>query len=55
MDVDSCIIREWIVTKGNILDSKVSYDLIDSVRNYSYILNDILCGYVGGEFNITYS
>ena len=40
MDVDSCIIKEWIVTRGNIHDSKISHDLIDSVRNYSYILAD---------------
>ena len=40
MDVDSCIIREWIVTKGNIHDSKVSHGLIDSVRNYTHILAD---------------
>ena len=40
MDVDSCIIKEWIVTKGNIHDSRVSHDLIDSVRNYMYILAD---------------
>ena len=40
MDVDSCIIREWIVTRGNIHDSRISHDRIDSVRNYSYILAD---------------
>ena len=40
MDVDSCIIKEWMVTKGNVHDSKVSHDLIDSVRNYMYILAD---------------
>ena len=40
MDVDSCTVKEWIVTRGNIHDSKVSHDLIDSVRNYTHILAD---------------
>ena len=40
MDVDSLIVMEWIVTKGNIHDSKVSYYLIDAARNLSYILAD---------------
>ena len=32
MDVESCIIRESIVTSRNIHDSKISHDLVDSVR-----------------------
>jgi len=40
MDVDSLLIMEWKVTRGNIHDSKVSHDLVDSVRNFSYILGD---------------
>ena len=40
MDVDSLIIMEWTVTKRNLHDSRVSHDLIDSVRNFSYILAD---------------
>ena len=28
------------MTKGNLHDSRVSHDLIDSVRNFSYILAD---------------
>jgi IS4 transposase len=40
MAVDSCIIKEWIVTRGNVHDSRVSHDLIDSIRKYSYVLAD---------------
>ena len=40
IDVDSLLINEWTVTKGNIHDSSVSHGLIDSVRNYRYILAD---------------
>ena len=40
VDVDSLIVMDWIVTKGNLHDSKVSQDLIDAVRNFSYILAD---------------
>ena len=40
VDVDSLIVMDWIVTKGNLHDSKVSHDLIDAVRNFSYILAD---------------
>ena len=40
MDVDSPIVLEWIVTEGNLHDAKVSHDLIDAVRNLSYIPAD---------------
>ena len=40
LDIDSLIVMDWIVTKGNIHDSKVSHDMVDSVRNFSYILGD---------------
>ena len=40
LDIDSLLIMEWIVTKGNIHDAKVSHDMVDSVRNFSYILAD---------------
>ena len=40
MDVDSLLIMEWKITKGNIHDSKVSHDMMDSVRNFSHILAD---------------
>jgi len=40
MDVDSLIVLEWIVTRGNLHDSRVSHDLIDTIRNFSYILAD---------------
>ena len=38
LDVDTLIIMEWIVNRGNVHDSKVSHRIIDSVRNFSYIL-----------------
>ena len=38
--VDSLLIMEWIITKGNIHDSRVSRDMIDSVRDFSYFLAD---------------
>ena len=34
IDVDSLIIMEWMVTKGNMHDSGVARDMIDSVRNF---------------------
>jgi len=40
LDVDSLLIMEWMITKGNIHDSRVSHDMVDSVRNFSYILAD---------------
>ena len=40
LDIDSLLIMEWIVTRGNIHDSRVSHDMIDSVRDFSYILGD---------------
>ncbi len=40
LDVDSLLVMDWLITKGNIHDSRVSRDMIDSVRNFSYILAD---------------
>ena len=40
IDVDSLLINEWVVTKGNIHDSSVAHEMIDSVRNYRHILAD---------------
>lgn len=40
MDVHSLLIMDWKITKGNIHDSKASNEMIDSVRDYSYILAD---------------
>ena len=40
IDIDSLQIIEWMVTKGNLHDSHVSHDMIDSVRYFSYILAD---------------
>ena len=40
LDVVTILIMYWIVTRGNIHDSKVSHEMVDSVRNFSYILAD---------------
>ena len=40
MDVDSLVIMEWKITRGNIHDSRVSHDMVNSVRSYVYILAD---------------
>ena len=40
LDINSLLIMEWIVSNGNVYDSKVSHDLVGSVRNFSYILAD---------------
>ena len=37
---DPLLINEWIITKGNVHDSSASHEMIDSVRNYRYILAD---------------
>ena len=44
IDVDSLLINEWILTRGNIHDSSVAHEMIDSVRNYRYILADSAYG-----------
>ena len=38
--MDSLIVMECVVTKGNLHDSKVAHSLIDSLRNFSYIIAD---------------
>jgi hypothetical protein len=40
LNIDSLLIMDWLVTKGNMHDSRVSHDMVDSVRNFSYILAD---------------
>ena len=40
LDVDSLLIMEWKVTRGNVHDSRPAGDMMDSVRNFSYILAD---------------
>lgn len=40
IDIDSLIIMEWLITKGNMHDSHVSHNMVDSVRDFSYILAD---------------
>ena len=40
LDIDSLLIMDWIIRKGNIHDSRVSHGMVDSVRNFFYILGD---------------
>ena len=40
IDVDSLLIMKWFVAKGNMHDSHVPHDMVDSVRDFSYILAD---------------
>lgn len=40
LDIDSLMIIDWIITKGNMHDSRISHEMVDSVRNFSYILGD---------------
>ena len=40
MDVDSFMIREWKITRGNMHDSMASHDFIDSIRDFIHILAD---------------
>ena len=44
IDLDSLLINEWTVTKGNIDDSSVAHEMIDSVRNYRYVFADLAYG-----------
>ena len=39
LDIDSLLIMEWLVIKGNIHDSRVS-EMVDSARDFPYILSD---------------
>ncbi len=36
LDIDSLLIMDWLITRGNIHDSKVFHDMVDSVRGFSY-------------------
>ena len=40
IDIDSLLIMDLMITKGNLHDSHVSHDMVDSVRYFSYILAD---------------
>ena len=40
VDVVTLLIMDWLFSRGNIHDSKVSHEMVDSVRNFSYILGD---------------
>ena len=40
IDIDALLIMEWMITKGNLCDFHVSYDMIDCIRNFLYILAD---------------
>ena len=38
--IDSLLIIEWMITKGNLHDSHGAHDMVDSVRYFSYIRAD---------------
>jgi hypothetical protein len=40
LDTDTLPIMDWLVTRKNMHDSRVSHEMVDSVRNFSYILGD---------------
>jgi IS4 transposase len=40
LDIDSLMVMEWKITKGNVHDSSIAHDMVDSVGNFSYILAD---------------
>ncbi|MGC9073811.1 MAG: transposase [Caldisericum sp.] len=40
LDIDSSAILEWNVTTASLHDKNMAFPLIDSVRNYSYLLMD---------------
>ena len=40
IDTDSLSIQEWKVTTASVYDKNIAFEMIDSVRNYNYILMD---------------
>jgi hypothetical protein len=40
LDIDSLMVIEWKITRGNVHDSSMAHDMVDSVGNFSYILAD---------------
>ena len=40
IDTDSLSIQEWKVTTASVYDKTIAFEMIDSIRNYNYILMD---------------
>ena len=40
IDTDSLSIQEWKVTTASVYDKNIAFEMIDSIRNYNYILMD---------------
>ena len=40
IDADSLSIQEWKITTASVYDRNIAFEMIDSVRNYNYILMD---------------
>ena len=40
IDTDSLSIQEWKITTASIYDKNIAFEMIDSARNYNYILMD---------------
>ena len=40
IDTDSLSIMEWKMTTASVYDKTIAFEMIDSVRNYNYILMD---------------
>ena len=55
LDIDSLMIMDWLVTKGNIHGSRVSFEMVDSVRNFFYNLGDSVYDTYDIYYMTTYS
>jgi hypothetical protein len=40
LEIEALLIKGWLDTKGNMHDSPVSNEMVNSVRSFSYILGD---------------
>ena len=40
IDTDSLSVMEWKITTASVYDKNMAFEMIDSVRNYNYILMD---------------
>ena len=43
IDTDSLSIQEWQITTASVYDKNIAFGIIDSVRDYNYILVDAAC------------
>ena len=40
IDTDSLSVMEWKITTASVYDKNIAFEMIDSIRNYNYILMD---------------